>query len=60
MKDLNIGGEYEVLVNDNWEKATLSDINNVRAKFTSFDKKWEWYFTKLDSFIRDINSNKNN
>lgn len=60
MRDLTIGNEYQVLVNDNWEKATLLDLKTNYAKFISLDNKLQWYFTKLEGYIKVPELTKNN
>jgi hypothetical protein len=60
MRDLTIGNEYQVLVNDNWEKAILSDLKTNFAKFTSLDNKLQWYFTKLEGYIKVPELTKSN
>ena len=60
MRGLTIGNEYQVLVNDNWEKATLLDLKTNYAKFISLDNKFQWYFTKLEGYIKVPELTKNN
>ena len=60
MIDLTVGNEYQVLVNGNWEKATLSDLKTNFAKFTSLDNKFQWYFTKLEGYVKVPESTKTN
>lgn len=52
IEDIRVGYECELLINEDWERATLSDIERLGLQFTGIQNRYEWTFTELKDYIR--------